>query len=79
MKKGNVALFLATAELDPGINGAMSAFNQTLHDELCKDGPSRCPTMLLAKGESHMSEVFSIDTADKTVSGPILAWMKKVK
>jgi hypothetical protein len=24
-------------------------------------------------------EVFSIDTADKTVSGPILAWMKRVK
>jgi hypothetical protein len=35
--------------------------------------------MLLAKGESHMSEVFSIDTADTTVSGPILAWMKRVK
>jgi hypothetical protein len=79
LKKGNVALFLATAELDPGINGSMSAFNQTLHDELCKDGPSHCPAMLLAKGESNMSEVFSIDTADKTVSGPILAWMKKVK
>ena len=79
LKKGTVALFLATAELDPGITGSMSAFNQTLHDELCKDGPSHCPTMLFAKGESHMSEVFSIDTADKTVSGPILAWMKKVK
>jgi len=25
-----------------------------------------------------MSEVFSIDTDDKTVSGPILTWMKKV-
>jgi hypothetical protein len=36
--------------------------------------------MLLSfKGESHMSEVFSIDTSDKTVSGPILAWMKKIK
>jgi hypothetical protein len=35
--------------------------------------------MLYEKGESHMSEVFSIDTDDKTVSGPILEWMKKVK
>jgi hypothetical protein len=26
-----------------------------------------------------MSEVFSIDTPDTTVSGPILKWMKKVK
>jgi hypothetical protein len=35
--------------------------------------------MLFLKGESHMSEVFSIDTPDKTVVSPILAWMKKVK
>jgi hypothetical protein len=26
-----------------------------------------------------MSEVFSIDTPDTSVSGPILAWIKKVK
>ena len=74
-----VKLLFATAELDPGINGAMSPFFQTLHDELCKEGSEHCPTMLFEKGESHMSEVFSIGTADKTVSGPILAWMKKVK
>lgn len=79
LKKTNVKLFLASAELDPGVNGAMSAFNQALHDELCKEGPSHCPTMLFEKGESHMSEVFSIDTPDKTVSGPILAWIKSVK
>ena len=72
-------LLFATAELDPGINGSMSAFSQTLHDELCKESPDHCPAMLFAKDESHMSEVFSIDTDDKTVSGPVLAWMKKVK
>jgi triacylglycerol lipase len=79
LKKSTVALVFITAELDPGINGSMSAFNQAVHDELCKEGPSHCPAMLLAKDESHMSEVFSIDTADKTVSAPILAWMKKIK
>src|SRR4029077_16960806 len=78
-KQTKVALLLATAELDPGINGDMAPFNKTLHDELCKEGPAHCPTMLFEKGESHMSEVFSIDTPDKTVSGPILAWIKKVK
>jgi hypothetical protein len=26
-----------------------------------------------------MSEVFSIDTDDKIVSAPILAWIKKIK
>jgi hypothetical protein len=78
-KKTKVKLLFVSAELDPGVHGGMSAFYQTLHDELCKEGPEHCPTMLFAKGESHMSEVFSIDTDDKTVSGPILAWMKKVK
>jgi len=78
-KTTKVKILLATAELDPGIHGKMSAFNQAFHDELCKEGPDHCPTMLFEKGESHMSEVFSIDTPDKTVSGPILAWIKKVK
>jgi len=78
-KKTKVKLLFASAELDPGVHGGMSAFYQTLHDELCKEGPDHCPTMLYEKGESHMSEVFSIDTADHTVSGPILAWIKKVK
>jgi hypothetical protein len=78
-KKTKVKLLFASAELDPGVHEGMSAFYQTLHDELCKEGPEHCPTMLYEKGESHMSEVFSIDTDDKTVSGPILAWMKKVK
>jgi hypothetical protein len=77
-KKTKVKLLFASAELDPGVNGGMSPFYQTLH-ELCKEGPDHCPTMLYEKGQSHMSEVFSIDTPDQTVSGPILAWMKKVK
>jgi hypothetical protein len=72
-------MMFITAELDPGINGSMSAFYQTLYNELCKEGPVHCPTMLLAKGESHMSEVFSFDTPDKTVSGPVLAFIKKAK
>lgn len=79
LKQTKVKLLFASAELDPGINGGMSAFYQTLHDELCKEGTAHCPAMLFAKEESHMSEVFSIDTDDKTVSGAVLAWMKKVK
>jgi hypothetical protein len=77
LRKANVKFMLATAELDPGADGKISAFNQALYDELCKDGPARCPTMLYEKGESHMSEVYSIDTPDKTVSGPVLVWIRK--
>ncbi|HEX4277938.1 MAG TPA: hypothetical protein VHZ74_21435 [Bryobacteraceae bacterium] len=79
LKKTNVKIMLATAELDPGINGTDSAFNKALHDELCKEGKDHCPAMLFEKGESHMSEVFSIDTPDKVVSGPILKWIKGIK
>jgi hypothetical protein len=80
LKKTPVKIILANAELDPGVDSrGIMPFNQILHDELCKEGPNHCPTLLLFKGESHMSEVFSIGTPDKTVSGPILAWMKKIK
>jgi triacylglycerol lipase len=83
LKKTSVKILLANAELDPGadpaVDGGLMPFIKILHDDLCKEGPDRCPTLLYAKGESHMSEVFSIDTPDKTVSGPILAWIKKIK
>jgi carboxylesterase family protein len=76
-KSTKVAIMLARAELDPGVNGDMTASDLALKDELCKAG--HCPTMLYMKGESHMSAVFSIDTSDQTVSGPILGWIKKIK
>jgi triacylglycerol lipase len=83
LKKTSVKIMLANAELDPGadpaVDGGLMPFIKILHDDLCKEGPAHCPTLLYAKGESHMSEVFSIGTPDKTVSGPILAWMKKIK
>jgi len=85
-KTTTVAIMLARAELDPGVNGDMIASDIALHDELCKldgpkakDGAGHCPTMFFIKGHSHMSEVFSLDTPDQTVSRPILAWMKKIK
>ena len=72
-----VAIMIARAELDPGVHGDMTPADIALRDELCKAG--HCPVMLYMKGESHISEVFSIDTSDKTVSGPILEWIKKVR
>jgi hypothetical protein len=83
LKKTSVKVMLANGTLDigadPTVDGGLMPFNRLLHDELCKDGPEHCPTLLLAKGESHMSIVFSIDTSDTSVSGPILTWMKGIK
>ncbi len=87
LEKTDAKIFLASAEFDPGVmNGKPSAFNQALHDELCKldgakaaDGKGHCPMLVVMKRESHMSEPFSVDSGDKTVSGPILAWIKSTK
>jgi hypothetical protein len=38
-----------------------------------------CPTVMVFKDHSHMSEVFSPNTADDSVTAPILKWMKSVK
>ncbi|MBV9507050.1 MAG: carboxylesterase family protein [Acidobacteriia bacterium] len=65
---------LSVAELDPP---NIIAFAETFRDELCKAG--RCPTYVTFKAHSHISEVMSPDTADTSVTGPILAWMKSVK
>jgi hypothetical protein len=72
-----VKVMLVRAELDPGVMGDMTAADKALHDEMCMVG--RCPAMLFAKDHSHMSEVFSFDTLDTTVSAPILAWLKAIK
>ena len=81
-----VKIMLVRAELDPGVMGDMLPSDKALHDELCKldgdkakDGAGHCPAMLFAKLHSHMSEVFAFDTADTSVSKPILDWMKSVK
>jgi triacylglycerol lipase len=66
--------FVSVAELDPP---AIIAFAETFRDELCQ--ARRCPTYVIFKDHSHISEVMSPDTADNSVTGPILEWMKSVK
>jgi len=67
-------LFVSVAELDPP---NVMAFNTAFKDALCMAG--RCPTYAVFKDHSHISEVMSPDTADNSVTGPILKWMKSVK
>jgi hypothetical protein len=80
LKRTHVKIMLVDAQLDPGVdmtvNDGLSGFNKTLHDALCAEGASHCPTLLVARGESHMSEVFSVGTADQTVAGPVLAFIR---
>ncbi len=72
--QSKLPFFVSVAELDPP---SIIAFAETFRDELCKAG--RCPKFVTFKDHSHISEVMSPDTADTSVTGPILEWMKSVK
>jgi triacylglycerol lipase len=75
LAKGKIAVYLAWGELDS--NNILS-FDEALKNALCKAG--RCPTTSeLIKDHSHVSLVFSPNTPDDSVTGPILKWMKSVK
>jgi hypothetical protein len=69
-------LLIVSGELDPK---SLLAFSKTLHDSVCEADSAHCPQYLIAKGESHMSLVFSIDSADKGVSGPVLAFINSTR
>jgi Carboxylesterase family len=74
MVSSKLPFMLSVAELDPP---NIIGFAETLKAELCKAG--RCPTYVSYKDHSHISEVMSPDTADTSVTGPILKWMSSVK
>ena len=74
LAKGKTAVFLGWGELDPP---NIISFDEALKDAICKAG--RCPTSVFFKDHSHMSLVYSPNTADTSVTAPILKWMKGVK
>ncbi len=74
LAKGKIVVFIGWGELDPP---NIYAFDETLKNALCKAG--RCATTAFFKDHSHVSLVFSPNTADNSVTGPILKWMKSVK
>lgn len=74
LAKGKIAVFVGWGELDPP---NILTFDEALKNALCKTG--RCPTTAFFKDHSHVSLVFSPNTADNSVTGPILKWMKSVK
>ena len=70
--KTSIPLFFTTAELDPP---AMVSSAQTLNKALCDAG--KCPAFFaVLKDESHMSESFSVNTTDHSVTDPLLTFIK---
>jgi hypothetical protein len=74
LAKGKIAVFLGWGEID---SANIWVFDQALKDALCKTG--KCPTSEVFKDHSHVSLVFSVNSKDDSVTGPILKWMKSVK
>jgi acetyl esterase/lipase len=74
LQKSKAQFFVSAAELDPP---GVITFAETLRDQLC--AAKHCPQYALFKDHSHISEVMSPNTADTSVTGPILKWIKGVK
>jgi len=74
LAKGKIAVFLGWGEID---SANIWVFDEALKNALCKAG--RCPTSAVFKDHSHVSLVFSPNSADNSVTGPILKWMKSLK
>lgn len=69
-----VPFLVSVAELDPqNVINFATAFRDAL------SMASRAPTFVTFKDHSHISEVMSVDTADDSVTGPILKWIKGVR
>ena len=74
LRESSVPLFLGYAEFDPDM---MKLTVRTMLSELCKsDG--RCPANVYARNHNHLTEGFAIGTADETVSGPLLDWIRRL-
>jgi hypothetical protein len=74
LSSAKIPFMVSVAELDPP---NIIGFAETLRDQLTKAG--HAPTYVVYQDHSHISEVMSPDTADTSVTGPILKWIKSVK
>ena len=74
LKKVTIPLFVSHTEVDvPDAIKQADAINKALCDA------GRCPIYAVFKDHSHISQNYSVGTADTSVSGPILEVLRKVK
>jgi acetyl esterase/lipase len=72
LARGALPLFVAWAEIDPP---SFIKQGEILYANLCIK--NRCPSRVILKGHSHMSEVYSINTDDKILSDAILEFIRR--
>ncbi len=74
LKALTIPLFISAAEIEPPM---LLDSARVLNEELRKAG--KTPGFAIYKDHGHMSEVFAVNTADTSITDPIVAWMKTVK
>lgn len=74
MKHLTIPLFLSDTEVDlPAAIAQADAANKALCDA------GHCPTYVMFQNHSHMSQNYSVGTADISVSGPMLQFIQGIK
>ncbi len=73
LRGANVPLFLGNAEFDPYM---MQHFAEQARDWLCEQ-PEACPEYVRLGDHNHFTEGMALGTEDKSLSGPLVAWMKR--
>lgn len=69
-----IPVMIGWAEFDPD---NFHQFAEAAQATLCAEGASgQCPAMLYLRDHNHMTEGASIGSADQSLSGPFLAWMR---
>jgi acetyl esterase/lipase len=74
MKKLNIPFLISHTEVD--LPDAIVQADD-VKKALCDAG--HCPTYLVLKDHSHMSQNYSVGTSDVSLSGPVLQFIRKVK
>ena len=74
MKRLTIPLFISHTELDLPDEITQA---EAIKKSLCDAG--HCPTYAVFKDHSHVSQIYSVGTADTSVSGPILQFLQSIK
>lgn len=69
----NVPMYISLGEYDPDNT---LAGDEALRKALCA---RKCPGFAVFKDHQHISTMFSFNTADDSVAGPVLAWIRSVQ
>ena len=74
MKRLTIPLFISHTELDLPDEITQA---EDIKKSLCDAG--HCPTYAVFKDHGHVSQIYSVGTADTSVSGPILQFLQSIK